>query len=332
MLEIRNKTAFQTAVIPYMDKEGYDFAAIVIKGSFDIGKNTLAVSDLQSPLIWGDEFYGEPGASSVKHESDTSPVKKGTDVVLHGYAHAPGGKATSVDVRLEVGGFSKGVRAQGDRKWDTLLGAWRWTDPTPFDQIPLVYERAFGGEDLSDPAKPEYEQRNPVGTGFSVSKKNLEGRPLPNFEDPKAPIRSWTDKPAPAGFGFIGRSWAPRVKYAGVYDEKWQKERFPMLPSDFDERFFNGASSDLVVQPYLKGGESVRVVHASPEGEFKFTLPKRHFDISVRIKGKEKAVLPVLDTVVIEAEEKQALLTWRAAVPCFRQFLYIDCVRIKERG
>jgi hypothetical protein len=333
MLEIRNKTPFQTAIVPYMDKEGYDFAAIVIKGSFDIGKGSvLLVSDLQSPLVWGDEFYGEPGTSSVKYESDVCPVKKGTDLVMRGYAYAPRDGATVVDVNLQVGSVSKAVRVYGTRKWVKSLGAWRWTDPATFDRIPLMYEKAFGGGDMSDPAKPDYEKRNPVGTGFSVSKKNLEGRLLPNFEDPKELIRSWTDKPAPAGFGFIGRSWAPRVKYAGVYDDRWQKERFPMLPFDFDELFFNGASPDLVAQPHLKGGEPVKVLNTSREGTLQFTLPKRYFDISVRIKGKENPLVPILDTVIIELEEKRVLLTWRVAFPCFRKFLYIDCVKIKEKG
>ncbi|MDC4206308.1 MAG: DUF2169 domain-containing protein [Candidatus Manganitrophus sp.] len=82
----------------------------------------------------------------------------------------------------------------------------------------------------------------------------------------------------------------------------------------------------------LQRGEPVRVVNASPEGELKFKLPARRFDISLWIKGKESAVIPVLDTVVIEPDEKRLLLTWRATAPCFKQFLYIDRVRVKEKA
>lgn len=337
MLELRNQTPFEVGMIPCLDKEGYDYVAIAIKGTFDLVKNnaSLSVSEAQIPLAWGDEFYGEPGVSSVKYESDTCQIKSGTDVILKGHAYAKGGgRSAEIDVQLQVGPLNKTVRVIGDRKWGKSLGMWRWSGPEPFDRIPLVYERAFGGNDTSDPdpAKHDYEKRNPVGTGFSIAKKNLEGMPLPNLEDPGMPIKGWDDKPAPAGFGFIGRDWAPRVKYAGTYDEKWQKERFPMLPSDFDPSFFNGASPDLIARPHFKGGEPVRVVNASPEGELKFKLPARRFDISLWIKGKESAVIPVLDTVVIEPDEKRLLLTWRATAPCFKQFLYIDRVRVKEKA
>ena len=162
-------------------------------------------------------------------------------------------------------------------------------------------------------------------------KDNVEGLLLPNLEDPRMPIRDWKDKPAPAGFGFISRNWVPRVQYAGTYDEKWQQERFPLLPYDFDLMFFNGASPDLIVTPHLRGGESVSVVNASYDGLLGFKLPERRFDISLWIKGKESVAVPLLDTVIIEPDEKRVLLTWRASAPCFKSFLLIDRVRVKEK-
>ena len=106
MLEIRNQTPFEVGIIPCLDKEGYDYVAIAIKGTFEIGKgnDSLPVSDAQIPLVWGDEFYGEPGVSSVKYESDTCQSKGGTDVIMKGHAYAKGGgRSVEVDVQLQVG-------------------------------------------------------------------------------------------------------------------------------------------------------------------------------------------------------------------------------------
>ena len=39
-------------------------------------------------------------------------------------------------------------------------------------------------------------------------------------------------------FGPVGRSWQPRIRWAGTYDQKWMDEKFPFLPEDFDERYY----------------------------------------------------------------------------------------------
>lgn len=338
MLEISNRTPFEVGVYPGMDKNAYDYAAVVVKGTFDVKnhQDQLPVSQEQAPITEADECSGEPGASSVKYESDTCYTKKGTDVVLVGHAYAKGGSARVVDVSLKAGHLSKTVRVFGDRMWCRALGAWRSTDPRPFDTMPLVYERAFGGEDKAhpNPSKHGLEQRNPVGTGFAVSGRaeRLEELRLPNLEDPAELIRGWGDEPRPAGFGFIGRNWVPRTEYAGTYDEAWQKDRCPLLPDDFDEFFFNGAHPDLISKQHFKGGESVQVVNASKDGDLSFNLPKRSFDVTVWIKGEETAHSPNLDTVIIEPDDHRVILVWRATVPCFRLFRCIDRVRVKERN
>src|SRR5208337_4822029 len=92
------------------------------------------------------------------------------------------------------------------------------TPPEPFERIPLVWERAFGGWDRShaDPAKHTCEPRNPVGTGFRQKHGHPEeGVRVPNLEDPRYPSRHYGDAPPPAGFGFTGPSWQPRAAFAG---------------------------------------------------------------------------------------------------------------------
>ncbi len=336
MLEIKNKTNFETGLAPGLGKDGLEYAVFVVKGTFGIpadGAESILTEE-QVPVVFADEHFGEPGFSSVKYEMDTCLIKPGTDVVLVGSAH-PRQTARRIDVGLQVGPVKKVVRVFGDRRWERRLGRWRISDPEPFDSMPLVYERAFGGRDEThdNEKKHGFERRNPVGTGFAVrrSSDRLEDLLLPNLENPSQLIGSWKDKPHPAGFGFLGRHWEPRTDFGGTYDEAWQEKRCPFLPDDFDERFFNGASQGLVTREHLLGGEAVRVVNASAAGELRFSLPKREFDITASIKGDILEPSCVLDTVIIEPDENRMILTWRATIPCPRRFLYIDYVRLKER-
>ncbi|QIO08920.1 DUF2169 family type VI secretion system accessory protein [Acinetobacter lanii] len=54
----------------------------------------------------------------------------------------------------------------------------------------------------------------------------------------------------PAGFGFIGRSWLPRIAYAGTYDQKWLDEQHPYPPFDMDYRYWNGAPEDQQIEVF----------------------------------------------------------------------------------
>lgn len=336
MFEIANETPFEVALVPGADKDGCDYAVVILKGTFDLAGDgdDLPPAEEQASIVFADEPYGEPGESSVRYESDICLRKGGTDVVLVGNAYPRGGRGRVAEVRLQLGSLEKTVRVFGDRVWYRKMGFWKHTEPEPFESMPLVFERAYGGVDESDPnpEKHDYEKRNPVGTGFAVAarKERLEGLALPNLEDPQAAVTSWKDRPAPAGFGFVGRGWAPRIGHAGTYDEAWQENRCPLLPEDFDERYFNGGAPGLVASPHLAGGERVRLAGASPEGVLGFSLPVRDFGVDVWIKGGKRSAHPVLDTVVIEPDASRLMLTWRATMPCSREFLYVDCVIVSE--
>jgi hypothetical protein len=153
-----------------------------------------------------------------------------------------------------------------------------------------------------------------VGTGFRVTAtaESLDGVPLANFEDPGNPITSWKDKPLPQGFGFIGRSWFPRITYAGTYDETWQKNRMPILPVDFDYRFFNGATPDFVFPDYLQGGEVVTAVNLSERGLERFALPSLQVTFRGRARKSAVELSGLLDTVVFKLDQKKVILAWRA--------------------
>jgi hypothetical protein len=137
------------------------------------------------------------------------------------------------------------------------------------------------------------------------------------LEDPAHPIKSWKDQPRPMGFGPIGRTWQPRLKKAGTYDEKWIKERAPALPLDFDEGYYNCALEDQQI-PYLRGDEEVWVTNMHPQyPNFVSRLP----GIRVRclfqrdLTSELVEELPMnLDTLWIDMEQLQMVLVWRGRI------------------
>lgn len=335
-MELVNETPFRAERVALLDVNGRDLLVVIVKGTFRLnGPHAPLVADIQVPIQIADVFNGEPGKSSVHYESDLCPRKPGTDIVLIGHAYPPRGRMPLVDVNLAVGPIRKSCRVFGDRTWKKdLMSRIGISAPQPFERMPLVYERAFGGQDQSAPNGEHHEQetRNPVGTGLVAKKSaaDLSTVALPNIEDPARLISSRDDRPSPAGFGFIGRHWQPRLAYAGTYDEAWLKNRSPQLPVDFNERYHNGAHPDLVFQGRFTGGERVELQNGSPEGRLGFPLPRAALEIIVVTSTLERTVLqPVVDTLVLEPDEKRMTMVWRAMQDVHGTLLKIGMIRVR---
>jgi hypothetical protein len=314
---IRNQTPFTLETLFLTDEEGRPLVVTMVKGTYAIRQTgNLALAEKQNAINAAGQFWADPDHSSYNYEPETAFTKPATDVVLIGHAHAPRPGAREVNVTLRLGPLEKTVRVVGDRRWvKAVLGA-RMTDPQPFERIPLTWERAFGGWDRShpDPAKHTFEPRNPVGVGIRQKHGNLEeGIPLPNLEDPRHPLRAYGDTPPPAGFGFTSPHWQPRAALAGTYDAAWMKERMPLLPKDFNRKFFNAAAPGLIAQGYLKGDERVLVQNATPNGIISFELPGVHPpEVTVGLVGRpDQALRTQLDTVIINLDERLLFLIWR---------------------
>ncbi len=283
--------------------------------------NQLAILEEQPPINIGGECWSDDVAkSSIKYEPQIAFQKPATDIVLIGHAYTQNKGDNEVSVGLRVGPVQKIIRVLGDRYLIRRSGEVTITTPQPFEKIPLIYERAFGGWDLRDPAPDKYrfEPRNPVGTGYLDPLVGGDAQvKLPNLEDPERPYRGYGDTPPPAGFGFISPNWQPRAAFAGTYDEAWDKERKPLLPKDFDRRFFNAASPGLIAPAYLNGDEPVVIVNAASEGRVNFNLPGVPApQCKVQLRGGKTVVLQTqLDTVIINMDERLLFLLWRTHTP-----------------
>src|SRR5215475_4361379 len=94
-------------------------------------------------------------------------------------------------------------------------------------------------------------------------------------------------------------------------------ERMPLLPDDFDRRFFNAASPGLIAPGYLAGDEPVALLGVTPEGRLNFQLPRVAPPLClVHTRGRRVTELHTnLDTVIVDADRRTLTLQWRTCLP-----------------
>lgn len=331
-MRVANTTPFEAGAYAVADRDGADLLLVVVRGTYVLdGRGRLGLADAQTPVTLEDTYTGEPGASGLAAASDFALGKPATDVVLTGHAYADRPGATSVDVGLQVGPVRRLLRVFGDRFWRRSMGALRMSAPAPFARMPLVYERAFGGVDATadDPRHHEAEARNPVGVGFRARRgARPDDAPLPNLEDLGALITTPDDRPAPAAPGPVPPAWAPRAAYAGTYDAAWEATRRPLLPLDFDARFFNAAAPGLVAPGRLRGDEPVALIGVSPDGPLRFALPGvTPGGAAVSRTDGARPLAFALDTVALAPDDRRVTLVWSATAAVRRGFADVEAVR-----
>jgi hypothetical protein len=320
---LANLTPFAAVNLHSIDKDGAELLVVCVAGRFEMPKPGRAVSDSlrvapkQVPPPVQDVFWGEPGQSSLRYETQSTYYRPGTDIYLNGHARPPDGRPVSeMRVRLQVGPCTKEIVVIGDRTWDDGLLGPSPSAPQAFDAVPLVYERSFGGSlPEGGGRKAAWEPRNLAGRGLYRDASEAHGNPLPNLEDPKRRIRSWSDRPPPAGLGAVFRAWQPRVALAGTYDARWLEQRCPLWPLDLDLRYFHAAAAGLVASPHLKGGERVRIDGVAPGGAIEFQVPHRRLIFKNVFRHRVDYRTPVLDGLLLEPDEGAVTLYWRAACP-----------------
>ncbi|TIM32614.1 MAG: DUF2169 domain-containing protein [Mesorhizobium sp.] len=295
---IENRTPFAAATHVQLDAEGQELLVAMFSASFETpeGDTALSPAKEQLPVTLGDVPFGNPALSSTRYEADIAPAKPAAEVIVNGTAYAPKGKAVrEMQVGLSIGSVRKVLNVAGDRIYD----AGSYSAPHPFRTMPIVYERAYGGTASDGRSEP----RNPVGVGFhhAASADPAVRTQAPNIIYPGEPYLSPSDRPAPAGFGALGRGWKPRIAYAGTYDQAWVDTQWPLPPKDFDARHNLCAPADQHL-PRLAGGEEVSLVGLTPSGRWGFRLPRVTAPVRLIYDDRieEHAFAP--DTVVIEPD------------------------------
>jgi len=326
MLQLKNNTPFSAAFALFPNEHGIDTLYTMVKATFKIGQQwTLAEQQLEPQKK--DVYWGEPTESSLRLASDFHTGKASTDIIMTGMACAHQQQPVrQMDVQLSVGSVNKRIRVFGDRQWDQG----RVSTPEPFNTMPLVYERAFGGKDQRDEKVFATEERNPVGLGFAGKKTEFEmnGVLLPNLECPNQLIQYYDDTPIPACFGPTAGHWQPRVASAGTYDELWQNNRAPYLPEDYHPRFMNAAHADLMYPHFLQGGEPVNIIGMHPLGELNFNLPIVKLRNKIQLEASEISFDFILETLLLDPNQLQLSMVWRSAFECDKKALKVKQITV----
>jgi hypothetical protein len=238
MWALTNRTPYGVGRNWIRDKQGAHRWVVAVRATFVMQENgALVRATEQPPPSLAPEYYGEPGASGLRRDSDLLALKPGTDVVLDANAHTPYDRPTdAVTVAISVGGLRKTLVVHGERRLRQRVGGGiGLTNAEPFLSRPIRYEMAYGGWDRTDPdpSKHRLYARNPIGRGFAARAEHLHDQPAPSVQYPDGDVAAL----GPAGFGPIDASWSPRRELAGTYDDAWAKTKRPLLPDDYDERF-----------------------------------------------------------------------------------------------
>jgi hypothetical protein len=277
MWALTNTTPFAAATTWTRDERGAEFWLVAIRACFEIdleGHQRLA--EKQTPVQRAPVFAGDPMFNGLLSDTDLVMYKAGTDVLVRGSAYAPRGHVvTRCSVSLKVHAVNKTLNVLGDRRLSTGLTGLSIPRPLPFAEMPLTWERTYGGWDRKGEA---WEPSNPVGNGFATKAAHLDGAMAPNVEYQGESYRGPGTGRA-AAFGPVAHHWLPRVRYAGTYDQRWQDTRNPLLPEDFDRRYFQSAPDDQQTPEPLVGYEQVMLGGLTPDGPLAFILPRISFRV-----------------------------------------------------
>jgi hypothetical protein len=333
---VSNRTPYLADRTWVQDKDGNKIWLVAVKATFDIDHDgSCWLSESQVPVFRMGQLAGEPGKSSLVHDADLAGLKPCTDFLVCGSAWVPDGKrAPWIDVAVAAGPIRKRLRVFGDRRWERGVGGHvNASSPTYFDCMPIVYERAYGGWDTSDPdpAQHRVEARNPVGTGFARHADHCVGTLLPNVENPDQLISSWSDRPAPAGLNALDCHWSPRREYAGTYDERWLAERFPLWAEDFDPHYNNCAPVDQQMQGYLRGGERIDLENLCAAGRMTFALPRIYPFFQTRFGSERIEHRPRLCTIVVEPDVPRVIMVWQTSLVCNHRVDELDVTVVTEK-
>jgi hypothetical protein len=326
-----NRTPLDAIHLSMPDGQGGEAVLLVVKSAFDIAADgTPHATETPAKIRLTDEFIGEPARGIPLADGDLVLHKPRADVLIHGaVAYAPKGRPTqSLFVELHVGfpggpasdvaahdrkqaQLIKSLRVSGDRVWmDEEAG-----EPLPFVTMPLGWERAYGGTR----SERELDERNPLGIGWAGARSSDPKilSELPNLEDPEAPMVRRDSACVPASFGVVARTWLPRRKLAGTFDADWQRRRRPLAPRDHDVAFNQSAPADQQLERCV-GGEPVRLVNLTPEGEWLFRIPELDIPVHLSFEDRLEPARLSIDTVEIEPEARRVTLTQRLAIPVVR--------------
>jgi hypothetical protein len=274
--------------------------------------------------------------------------KRFTDVVILGSAHASA-PTSETQISAAVGDIERRVAVVGrrvaHRRGERLIFA----APVPFTEMPVTWDRAFGGIDARVPLTdrpaddplatlhdhPGLYPRNPFGKGYVVIEpRRDEEIELPNLEDPDDRLtperlivgdpRRWWVQPIPATFHYAPHGVFTRYVYLGgdawfspPDDERLAEVRSGILPAAFRELFPPGIDAGFYQEaaPGLVLAEPpsdtpILVRGMHPEGKVVRARLPAPPEIEIDLDGRRQIGAARLSKIVVIPAQQKLVLTW----------------------
>lgn len=338
-MSVINHTPFPALAFRQYNLSGQINGVLTVRGSFRlVPDKPLCLAESQLPLVMADEYAGDPLTTELVRQSDLIPFKPGTDVTFIGQTNVPGDRPlSSWTCGLSVGPVSKNLRVYGPRNWiakrepnrkrlfrENVRGkrtGWTLSDPLPASHVNLTWANGFGGKiPFSELGPEDADPSNTIGKGIVTADipDEIASVAAHQIEDAERPVTRWDERPTPQGLGPLPPFWKQRLRHAGTYDEAWLNNRHPLLPSDFDFRFWQCAPEGLTSRIWLHGDEPFELRNLVPgQPMVRGFLP----GINLRMRLKTPSGFGVSDLVLdgvhfdFRPGEGTVYLTWRAGFP-----------------
>jgi hypothetical protein len=341
-MELINQLPVKAFAFRQFDQNGELDCVVAVRATFMHKQDSaLKFCDEQEAFQWTDTYEGDPHASILLRQTDLTPQKLGTDVTFLGTSFAPGGQeAKSWTCGIQVGPVKKTLAIHGERHWHPIfrtskaplmarpkkpaLEDWRLGVAKPASSMSIDWTRAFGGAvpGTGDPDRgvpADVEPSNPIGCGIvdTSCRDELLRLRAPSVTAPEDKELNWRTKYEPQGFGLVSPWWRARQRHAGTYDARWQQDRHPLLPEDFDPRFWQCGHPDLIAYPHLAGGESFQLTNLHPLMPVaRGLLPDVTLGVHLEREDRDEWHVANLDGVHFDwRSDDRVLLTWRARFP-----------------
>ena len=234
-----------------------------------------------------------------------------SDLIIFADATAPHGSVTQLPVRVTAGPAANPIydlkmMVFGDRTWQkNNQGKLMPSRPVPFEKMPLVFNRAYGGTVSS-----EYGNRpnlnNPAGVGDYASEEAALDNALPNIEDPENLIQAWDDHPNPVGVAPYEMQYGLRVMTAIQVDEEQGTFAFTPQCGIFDQAFPRLAGKQL------SPGHVIQLSGMSTEPTVSFALPACPFAAFVHLGQSRYELQPRIEEIVVDLRTGFVDIAYRA--------------------
>ncbi len=275
------------------------------------------------PAIINDDpiYTGDAGFSAMISDHDFPIHKKNTDVLVYGkaktYAKKPMNSHTCrllIDEHID-----KSLTIIGERQWIDHSGSLTVSSAKPFIERDIDYTHAIGGD-----------ERNRLGSGIADTNEELASMKVPSVFYVGQNWQANSNKVQVAGFGPLPPFFSERSRWAGTFDERWQEERRPLWPIDFDDRFYQSAPSDQQCKGYLIGGERLMVSGFCHDDALSFRIPTEKYQATVTFQDKEEISLMPIYTVWIDANKKRVEVIYTASFHCQDREHLLTSSRLEE--